>query len=189
MAKKLSLTGRPRKFTGELAEPIVEDIYSPIGALTLALPQTEEAADRVARDVERRILRRRLAKVRKLLAFYNIDPKSRYCWLSLSMALAIRFVPGMRVCYFDPTPRRGRPRKWEAGRETELVNAVDRIKAERRKGVADAIRVLQVRESDVWGFADRTDAKKRTASLQARYYEARQHLRCHDRDSVNVNEK
>jgi hypothetical protein len=51
------------------------------------------------------------------------------------------------------------------------VEAVNRLKAERQKGVADAIRVLQKRHPDIWGSGNGRDFDKRTATLQTRYYE------------------
>jgi len=159
------------KFTGALAEPIVEDLKEIIAALAddLSDAEIEAAVDAAIR----RARRAQLAKLGKLLALYRIDPKNPSRWLLLSLNLAVSFVPGMQVHYWGGgRPRkRGRPPKWRGGRAAELVQAVERIKAERQKGVTDTIRILQMRQPEVWGNPSR-GGKKAVASLMARYYEA-----------------
>lgn len=77
----------------------------------------------------------------------------------------------MQVHFWGSPRKRGRPPKWQGKRAAELVEAVQRIKAERQKGVTDAIRILQMRQPDVWGSPGRGE-KTNVTSLMARYYEA-----------------
>jgi hypothetical protein len=162
------------QFTGELAEPIVEDLLKIVAALPdgSSDAEIESAVDAAIR----RARRRQLAKLGKLLAFYKIDPKYPARWLLLSLKLAAGFVPGMQILFFDSSRKRGRPPKWQGERAAELVQAVERIKAERQKGVADAVRILQIRQPDVWGSPGRGE-QKNVASLVARYYEASAKIR------------
>ncbi|HZR76997.1 hypothetical protein [Bradyrhizobium sp.] len=162
------------QFAGELAEPIMEDLLMVIAALP---DDSSDAEIETAVDAAiRRARRRQLAKLGKLLAFYKIDPKHSARWLLLSLKLAADFVPGMKIHFLGNPRKRGRPPKWQGKRAAELVQAVERIKAERQKGVADAVRILQIRQPDVWGSPGRGE-KKNVASLVARYYEASAKIR------------
>lgn len=186
MSKRLTKSSRiaPR-FTGDFAEPIVEDLLK---IITLLPDDSSDAEIEAAVDAARQKARRRqLAKLIKLLAFYKIDPKDSMRWQLLSLNLAVAFVPGMKVHFWGNPRKRGRPPKWQGERAAELVQAVEGIKAERQKGVTDAIRILQMRQPDVWGTPSR-GGKKTTASLVARYYEALGQVGAQPSTEINVRE-
>jgi hypothetical protein len=174
-----------RQFTGALAEPIVEDLLKVIAAIT---DDSSDAEIEAAVDAAiRRARLAQLAKLGKLLAFYKIDPKNPSRWLLLSLNLAARFVPGFQIHYWGGPRKRGRPPKWQGERAAELVQAVERIKAERQKGVTDAIRILKKRQPDVWGNPSR-GGKKALASLVARYYEALAQVRVQQSNEIEDRE-
>ena len=174
-----------RKFSGLLNDPIIETVFGPDWKVVVS-QKDDSQKDDSQKDIERaieealtRARRRQLLKLKELLSFYEIDSKAPLRWMLLSMKLACDFVPGMRVLFFD-TRKRGRPAKWKSTRGTELVEAVYRVTAERRKGVADAIRVLMKRHPNEWGSCNGSDFNKKAASLQSRYYEILRQLRPHD---------
>jgi hypothetical protein len=175
--------GKRPKFSGELNEPIIEN---PWDGQIASSPQDVE---RIRQEALSRARKRQLLKLGKLLAFYEINSKARSRWILLSLKLACDFVPGMQILFHRR--QRGRPAKWKSARGTELVEVVNRVKAERRKGVADAIRVLMKRHPGKWGSGNASDVKKTAASLQSRYYEVLRQLRPHDAapGTSDLNEK
>jgi hypothetical protein len=166
--------GKRPKFSGELNEPIIENPWDG------KIANSPQDVERIRQEALSRARKRQLLKLGKLLAFYEINSKARSRWMLLSLKLACDFVPGMQILFHRR--QRGRPAKWKSARGTELVEAVNRVKAERRKGVA---------HSGKWGSGNASDVKKTAASLQSRYYEALRQLRPHDATpgTSDLNEK
>jgi hypothetical protein len=143
-AERLSLGFEPahKPFTGRLKAPIV---YS----------------DQAGRE--------RQEKLELLLEHYNINalPEAKR-WKALAYRLAFDLVPGMHVLKRAPS-KRGRPptkewKKYSAAKR--LVEVIDSIKLERKKGNLDAARMAIRRQPKAW---PEISAK----SLVSRYYEAR----------------
>jgi lysyl-tRNA synthetase class I len=72
----------------------------------------------------------------------------------------------VRTPVSQPKKKSGRPRKWLGRVGYELLVAVNSICAERRRGFADAIRILRSRSPAKWGSYDQRE-------LQTRFQEAR----------------
>jgi hypothetical protein len=113
--------------------------------------------------------RERQEKLELLLEHYGIstlsDPKR---WWALAYALAIDFVPGMQVLKRAPS-KRGRPPTKNWGKYSaakRLVEVIETIKLERKKGNLDAARMAIRRHPKAWPGISAT-------SLVTRYYEAR----------------
>jgi hypothetical protein len=94
------------KYRGELATPIVEPPES------LGLLREDNA--------ERKAVLRQAAKLPELFKHFEIDPTEKNRWTRLAVALAITHVPGMHVS-FDAKSKGGRPGKWKAGEDEELL--------------------------------------------------------------------
>lgn len=167
MSKRLKKPARG--FVGDLANPIVVDLMKVIQESSDKLSDAE--IENFVNTAIRRARREQLLKLGKLLPLYKIDSKAPDRWLLLSLKLAEDFVPGMQIHYWASPRKRGRPPKWKGKRSAQLVEAVKRILAERKKGVSDAVRILQKRQPDVWGGPSGR-GNLNTASLVARYYEA-----------------
>jgi cell division protein FtsI/penicillin-binding protein 2 len=116
--------------------------------------------------------RERQEKLELLLEHYNINglPEAKR-WKVLACALAFDLVPGMHVLKRAPS-KPGRPptigwRKF--GSAKRLVEVIESIKLERKKGNLDAARIAIQRHPKTWpGITPQ--------SLVSRYYEARKLL-------------
>lgn len=149
MAGKLN----PRYF-GALNEPISPIIESSGGQRIL-----------MSKGYDRYLLSQWAAKLDLLLAHYQIEPKDRGCWRELAFRLALENVPGMRVID-QPVRRKGAPRKQNFSRDHQLVELIEKINHERKRGINDAIRTAQKRHQ-LTGNA---------RSIRRRYYEAKKRL-------------
>jgi hypothetical protein len=111
----------------------------------------------------------RKEKLELLLEHYKINtlPEAMR-WKALAYALACDLVPGMHVLRRAPS-KRGRPptKEWKNWRVAKrLVEVIESIKLERKKGIRDAARIAIQRHPKAWPGID-------VDSLAARYYEAR----------------
>jgi hypothetical protein len=113
--------------------------------------------------------REQQAKLKLLFKHYGVNTLSETKrWKALAYALACDFVPGMLVLKRAP-PKPGRPptKGWNQSRRAKrLVEVIDSIRVERKKGNLDAARIAIQRNPKEWpGISAK--------SLRARYYEAR----------------
>jgi hypothetical protein len=141
----LGIAPAPRPFTGRLKAPIV---YS----------------DRAFRE--------RQEKLELLFEHYHVNALSdAKRWKVLAYALAFQLVPGMKVLKRAPR-KRGRPptKGWGKFRAAKrLVEVIESIKHERKKGNLDAARMAIRRHPKEWpGISPK--------SLVSRYYEARKFI-------------
>jgi hypothetical protein len=125
------------------------------GPLNRQLSETELDAQRI------RILRARLEGLAKN---YGISDKSPNKWFWLSVELA------KEIGLFDRASKKNRTVRAE-DKQRELVAKVDAINAERRRGIEDAVRILQQREPK-YKKMDRDTEPGKTNPLATRYYEA-----------------
>jgi hypothetical protein len=135
----LGLAPAPKPFTGRLKAPI---IYS----------------DRAFREQQK--------KLELLFQHYGINALSEADrWKALAYAIACHLVPGMKVQKRAPRER-GRPRtRKELKSAKHLVETIDSIRRERKKGIRDAARQAKKRHPNGWPeLSDK--------SLVTRYYEA-----------------
>lgn len=152
------------KYKGELAEPIVLDPYFAIaswisGEKGIRPDEKEEDAVRRRKDIW--VSHARAQKLPLLLQHFRISLSDKHVWFKLALALAQEHVPGMRLA----GKKRGRPAKSKKPTRMELCIAVDTVRFKRKRGISDAIRVLQQREPKTWGrFA--------FSNLRNRYTEA-----------------
>jgi hypothetical protein len=160
MSKKaLSKKAKPKKkrvrlpeYQGDLAEPIVEPPL-PFGLLREVLKE----------EAERRAIQRQAAKLEKLFEHFSIDPTSKHRWLDLAISLAVKHVPGMRVSFVAKS-KGGRPRKWKAGGNKQLLLDAKRVQQGRTMPYADVVRELL--KTERW----RDESPE---NLETRYREAR----------------
>jgi hypothetical protein len=153
---------RGPKFSGALNEPIVGT--HPLALAVLIRKQPESVRKMVWKAQKDRITKQQVDKLRLLLKHYKIAPNDPNRFLLLAFHLARDFVPGMSVV--DKSRRgRGAPRKWKGLGGKLLVREIQSVNAERKKGIADAIRIVRRRHPE-WcdGYTNKT--------LEARYYEA-----------------
>jgi hypothetical protein len=137
------------KYRGELATPIVEPPES------LGLLRVDNA--------ERKAVLKQAAKLPELFKHFGIDPTEKNRWTRLAVALAITHVPGMRVS-FDAKSKGGRPWKWKAGEDKELLRDAKRVQQGRTMTFAEVVRELL--KSEKWG-------KETFKNLDTRYRDAR----------------
>jgi hypothetical protein len=148
MVRKAKMTVRPWK--GPLAEPVIDPGPStpnpPDTILTeFESPQSKTESNRIWRqrydDAQSRILSQLLAKLPLLLHRYNIS-EGEAQYVTLSLALAMEFVPGFRVIKKGS----GRGRKndtWPDGAYIGLLVDVEVTKARKNlKTDAAALRAL-----------------------------------------------
>jgi hypothetical protein len=105
-------------------------------------------------------------KLDLLMAHYKIEPKEPQCWRELAFHLALDHVPGMRVID-QPGRRKGAPRKRNLSHENAFIELIQTINRARKKGIRDAIRVVQKRQL----------LKGNVRSLERRYYDSKKRLR------------
>ena len=128
----------------QLKKPIVR-----ASKLELMLRGSPEEQERHGREEDSRIVAEQFGKLFLLLDHFGIPQTSRLRWFHLAFQLARQHVPGMEVISSQKS-RRGAKIKWRDSLNAELIVAVAKLKRERKRGAADAIRTLSNRESDVW---------------------------------------
>jgi|GraSoiStandDraft_24_1057298.scaffolds.fasta_scaffold99089_4 hypothetical protein len=151
----------PQPFTGRLDDPIIGR-----NELDLAFKNLgEDVQTTFEREIER-ICAERREKLELLLEHYHLNALSdAKRWRALASALACEFVRGMHVLKRPPR-KRGRPPIWKKGDHAEhLVQAVESILSERKKGIRDAVRQAKKRYPEAWPGI-------KSDSLVSRYYEA-----------------
>ena len=160
--------------------PYREQLKDPIrrgSKLELMLGGSPEDQERLGREEDSRIVVAQVGKLFLLLDHFEIPPASYLRWFHLAFHLARQHVPGMKIVS-GPNPRRGPKAKWrETQLDLELIVAVTAVKLARRRGAADAIRILRKREPNVWGRFDE-------GSLRTRYYEALRPMKPYRRGSL-----
>jgi hypothetical protein len=136
-----------------------------------------EDQERFGREEVSRNVVAQVGKLFLLLDHFQIPRASYLRWFHLAFHLARQHVPGMKIVS-GPNPRRGPKGKWrETQLDSELIVAVTAVKLARRRGAADAIRILRKREPNVWGRFDE-------GSLRTRYYEALRPMKPYRRGSL-----
>jgi hypothetical protein len=137
------------KYRGELATPIIEPPES------LGLLRKDNA--------ERKAVLKQAAKLPELFKHFEIDPTEKNRWARLAVALAITHVPGMRVS-FDAKSKGGRPGKWKAGEDEELLRDAKRVQQGQTMTFAEVVRELL--KTERWG-------KETFENLYVKYRKAR----------------
>jgi hypothetical protein len=139
--------------------------------LELAFEKLGEEVQTIFEKESERISSELRERLELLLEHYKISDVPTLSdakrWRALAYALARDFVPGMQVLKRAPR-KRGRPptKKWKESRiAAHLVEVVESIRLERKKGISDAVRTAKKRYPKAWPgmTAD---------SLVSRYYEA-----------------
>ena len=153
-----------RQYSGQLKERIVHATK-----LELMLKGSPEEQQRLGEEENARILVQQVDKLFLLLDHFQIPHKSPLRWFHLAFRLAKQHVPGMEVIEGPPPKRGPKGARKGAPSQEELVLAVIQVKAERRRGTADAIQILRKRDPEKWG---RFSAK----SLQNRFSKYRREL-------------
>ena len=120
-------------------------------------------------ELEARRLRNLIERQEQLAKHYGISgtPANKWFWLSVELAKELGL--------FDRPGKRGVKRSvWTDNEQMELVAKVDAINAERRRGIEDAIRILQRREPKYRRNDRVTKSGKSQVKnpLATRYYEA-----------------
>jgi hypothetical protein len=130
---------------------------------------------------EQRIIRARMSKIELLFEHYQIPFGEPQCWEYLALRLALAHVPGFAVVN-TPLRKRGRPKKWEISAARELVQTVDAIATERKRGINDAIQSAVKRLPQKWPTKEgkRRSSEKEFAALETRYYESKARLQNFD---------
>jgi hypothetical protein len=149
----------------ELKVPIVR-----ASKLELMLRGSPEEQERLGREEDSRIVAEQFGKLFLLLDHFQIPRTSHLRWFRLAFHLAREFVPGMGVIDAPISKRGPKGRRKGTPSDFDLLTAVTRVRLERSRGTADAIRTLRKRQPDLWG---RYPAK----SLQNRYSEIQTELR------------
>lgn len=155
---------RRQRFTGALSAPIVVHPYFPIVLSLLAQsgePTADRKRDKIRKDEERWIWRKRMEKLALLLDHFGIPASASDKWQRLALVLAEHSVPGMRVA---PSPPISRGRKRTGPTPDEVQTAVLKIAIERQRGIRDAIEVLRKRAPSRWG-------KFSAAKMRSLFYE------------------
>ena len=160
MSKKaLSKKAKPKKkrarlpeYQGDLAKPIVEPPL-PFGLLREVLKE----------EAQRRAIQRQAAKLEKLFEHFSIDPTSKHRWLDLAISLAVKHVPGMRVSFVAKS-KGGRPRKWKAGGNKQILLDAKRVQQGRKMSHTKVVEEL--RKTKRW-------KGESPSNLTTRYREAR----------------
>jgi hypothetical protein len=153
----------PKPFTGRLEVPIVRR-----NEFELAFENFDEEVQTEFEKESGRIYAERQQRLELLFEHYVIPPASSEAkrWKNLAYALACDFVRGMQVLKRAPR-KRGAPKKWKGGVRQHLVEVVESILHERKKGIHDAVRTARKRYPEAWPKIT-TDK-----SLATRYHEAR----------------
>jgi hypothetical protein len=119
--------------------------------------------------LDARRLRNLIERQERLAKHHGISgtPQNKWFWLSVELAKELGL--------FDRPARRGVKRSVKTDdKQREFMEKVDAINAERRRGIEDAIRILQQRDPKFRrNDRDTKSVKSRTkSSLSTRYYEA-----------------
>jgi hypothetical protein len=172
LLKLFEIKTSTRLYREQLRDPIVR-----ASKLELMLGGSPEDQERLGREEDSRNVVAQFGKLFLLLDHFQIPRASYLRWFHLAFHLARQHVPGMKIVS-GPNPRRGPKGKWkETQLDSELIVAVTAVKLARRRGVADAIRILRKREPNVWGRFDE-------GSLRTRYYEALRPMKPYRRGSL-----
>jgi hypothetical protein len=140
----LSLASRP--YGGQLKAPIIR-----ASMLDLMLRGGPAEQERLGREEDARIVAEQLGKLFLLLGHFKIPVRSHLRWFHLAFRLARQHVQGMKVVD-GALPKRGpKGRRKGTPSDSEFLIALTQVRLERKKGTADAIRVLRTRHPDVWG--------------------------------------
>ena len=118
------------------------------------------------RSEQKQIKREIGKKLGLLFQHYKIPTTAEDRWQSLAISLAFTHVPGFAIV--DPPARAGRPRRWDYNESQNLVNLIDAINAEHKRGIKDAISIAAKRHRSTLG--------SNLATLETRYYEAKKRL-------------
>jgi hypothetical protein len=110
-----------------------------------------EEQTRFGQKEDARILAEQVGKLFLLLDHFKIPRKSHLRWFYLALGLARQHVPGLLVVEGSPPKRGPKGRREGTPSDHELLVALARVELERRKGTSDAIRILRIREPNVWG--------------------------------------
>jgi hypothetical protein len=165
----VSPKGKSPRFSGELNKPIIKS--RAISQFLSANPDlSDEDRSHLEQSDETRILSIQFGKLELLLDHYEIDRSDKDKWRKLGWSLACEFVPGLRVNE-PPSRHRGRPKIWQGEKGISLVLLVDQIRAERKRGTADAIRTMIQRYPKEWGAF-----KRKEEILAVRYAEVKRWL-------------
>jgi len=135
--------------------------------IRLDAPSDDTAA--AAEDKEMRPALEALAKVPILMEFFGIDPNSENPWMMLSLALAVRHVPGFRFDAATKPP--GRPRSHPSN-DILLVFDVERKAAESDHSIKNVCRLLAKLDYYKTQMPAKDEAQ-RASSLRRRYNRAR----------------
>lgn len=122
----------------------------------------QPALNEPIREIEPEAIERlRNEKLELLLDEYEIEPWAENPWRDLCYRLACDHVPGMML-----RSKAGRPRLWQGARGQILFRMVNDLKAERKRGLRDAIRSTKKGLPRLFGaYSER--------ELETRYYELR----------------
>jgi hypothetical protein len=164
LLKLFDLKSPRRPYSGQLKDRIVR-----ASKLELMLSGSPEEQTRLGREADAQIVAEQFGKLFLLLDHFKIPRKSHLRWFHLAFRLARQHVRGMEVVE-GPHTKRG-PKGTRNGTPSthELLVALTQVELERRKGTADAIRILRKRHPDLWGrFSEK--------SLQHRYSKLRKEL-------------
>jgi hypothetical protein len=105
------------------------------------------------------------AKLELLFEYYQIGLHDRHRWQKLALALAVDHVPGLAVQQ-GARPKPGRKKTWNISESRRLVDAVNAIESERKRGINDAVHILKKRSRKEWPGK----------GLEARYYECKKRI-------------
>lgn len=164
LLKLFDLKSPRRPYSGQLKDRIVR-----ASKLELMLSGSPEEQTRLGREADAQIVAEQFGKLFLLLDHFKIPRKSHLRWFYLALGLARQHVPGLLVVEGSPPKRGPKGRREGTPSDHELLVALARVELERRKGTSDAIRILRIREPNVWG---RFSVK----SLQHRYSKLRKEL-------------
>jgi hypothetical protein len=166
-------------YAGALASPIIPP--SPPGFVGAVTPKRLEAYRKklalyertAAAAVEKEVSR----KIALLFAHYGIKDTNDIA--ALASALAFEHVPGLKVLPLKPKLKRGRKRKWDSERYSQLLETVQSVKkqygfSKDRQALRCMVRNPQL--AATWGPGDTSDkrlADRRIETLESRLQEAK----------------
>ncbi len=158
------LKSSSRPYSSQLKEPIVR-----ASKLELMLRGSPKEQERLGGEEDSLIVAEQFGKLFLLLDHFQIPRTSHLRWFHLAFDLARQHVRGMEVVE-GPTPKKGpKGRRKGPPSDYERLVALTKVKLERKKGTADAIRTLRKRQPDLW-------SRFSPKSLQHRYSELRREL-------------
>lgn len=136
-------SSKTKKFSGELAKPIIWDPPIP-GILDMDSDGVTEEFSRRRKEAIAKLATMKLRKLKLLIEHYNLAHESADLWpLYLAHKLADDFVPGFKV--ISKKKKGGRPPRWKNGGYLQLLVDVEKIKREKKCGDRVAIRAMKNR--------------------------------------------